>query len=142
GGGGRRRECTRFLPRAKRSDPWRCYERVRVSTPMSETNGAPPRPEGPRWSPRTWVDLLVWRWKLYGPVKGPERRGYWFWGPTVAFVLLIELLAALSSSFKDAIPWPTISSTVGHLEKRWDWVAVVVVGLLTVGAFHAIAYRS
>jgi hypothetical protein len=57
-------------------------------------------------------------------------------------VLLVELLAALSSSFKDAIPWPTISSTVGHLEKRWDWVAVIVVGLLTVVAFHAIAYRS
>jgi hypothetical protein len=84
----------------------------------------------------------VWRWRLYGPVRGPERRGYWFWGPTTAFVLLIELLAALSSSFKNAIPWPTISSTVGHLEKRWDWVAVIVVGLLTVVTFHAIAYRA
>jgi hypothetical protein len=121
---------------------------VSVGTPPSERSSAVahsaelPRPDGPRWSPRTWIKLLVWRWKLYGPVLGPERRGYWFWGPTTGFVLLVEMLAALSSSFKDAIPWPTISSTVGHLEKRWDWVAVIVVGLLTVVAFHAIAYRA
>ena len=98
--------------------------------------------QGSRWSPATWIRILVWRWRLYGPVEGPERRGYWFWGPTVLFVLLVELLAALSASVKNAFPWPTISSTVGHLEKRWDWVAVIVVGLITVVAFHAIAYRN
>ena len=79
---------------------------------------------------------------LYGAVEQPERRGYWFWGPTVGVVLLVELLAALSASVKNAIPWHTISSTTGHLEKRWDWVAVIVVGLITVVAFHAIAYRG
>jgi hypothetical protein len=104
--------------------------------------GAPRYPHGSRWSPVTWIRILVWRWKLYGPLKGAERRGYWFWGPTVLFVLLVELLGALSASFKNAIPWPTISSTVGHLEKRWDWVAVIVVGLITVVAFHAIAYHA
>jgi hypothetical protein len=104
--------------------------------------GVPPYPPGSRWSPATWIRILVWRWRLYGPVKGAERRGYWFWGPIVLFVLLVELLAALSASLKNAIPWPTISSTVGHLEKRWDWVAVIVVGLITVVAFHAIAYRA
>jgi hypothetical protein len=90
----------------------------------------------------TWIRLLVWKWKLGGTAEPAERRGYWFWIPIVVTILVIELLGALSSSFNNAIPWPTISSTVGHLEKRWDWVAVIVVGLITVVAFHAIAYRG
>jgi hypothetical protein len=109
---------------------------------LVDRNGAPSYPGGSRWWPGTWLRILVWRWKLYGPVEQPERRGYWFWGPTVGVVLTVELLAALSASVKNAIPWPTISSTIGHLEKRWDWVAVIVVGLITVVAFHAIAYRA
>ena len=52
----------------------------------------------------------------------------------------IELLGVLSSSFNNAIPWPTISSTIGHLEKRWDFVGIIVVGLITAAAFHAVAY--
>ena len=103
------------------------------------TDGPPP---GSRWSPVTWWRILKWRWRLYGPVEGPERRGYWFWLPIIFLVLLLEVLAAVSSSVRDAIPWPTISSTVGHLEKRWDWVAVIVVGLITIIAFHVFAYRS
>jgi hypothetical protein len=98
-------------------------------------------PSGSRWSPRTWMRILKWRWKLYGPVTDAERRGYWFWLPVVLFVLLIELLGALSATFKDAIPWPTISSTIGHLEKRWDWVAVIVLGLITIVALHVVAYH-
>jgi hypothetical protein len=100
------------------------------------------RPKGPWWSPKTWFLILRWRWNLYGPVGPIEMRGYGFWGPVVTLVLLIELLAALSNSFKNAFPWPTISSTVGELEKRWDWVGVIVVGLLAVGLFQAIAYRD
>jgi hypothetical protein len=73
---------------------------------------------------------------------GEERRGYLFWGPVILLVLGVELLGALSQSFKNWIPWPTISSTVGHLEKRWDWVAVIVVGLLSAVAFHALATRK
>jgi hypothetical protein len=103
---------------------------------------APPSPRGSRWSPRTWFRILKWRWKLYGPVGRLELRGYGFWGPVVALVLLIELLAALSKSFKNAFPWPTISSTVGELEKRWDWVGVIVVGAIAIAVFQAFAYRD
>jgi len=115
--------------------------------PQAPTSGhgteprSAPRPKGPWWSPKTWFLILKWRWSLYGPVEPVERRGYGFWGPVVALVLLIELLAALSKSVKNAFPWPTISSTVGELEKRWDWVGVVV-GLIAVGLFQAIAYRD
>jgi len=89
-----------------------------VESPGVADEGAPPHPSGSRWSPVTWLRLLEWRWMLYGAVEQPERRGYWFWGPTVGVVLLVELLAALSASVKNAIPWPTISSTTGHLEKQ------------------------
>jgi hypothetical protein len=101
-----------------------------------------PRPEGAWWWPWTWIRLLSWHWRLGGPVTEKERRGYQFWGPTVLLVLGVELLGSLSESFKNWIPWPTISATVGHLEKRWDWVAVIVVGLLTAVAFQALASRK
>ena len=57
-------------------------------------------------------------------------------------MLGVELLGALSETFENWIPWPTISGTVGHLEKRWDFVAVIVVGLLSTVAFHALATRA
>jgi hypothetical protein len=98
-------------------------------------------PEGP-WSPVAWWRAIVGNWKAEGPVEPRERRGYWFWGPTILIILTVELLGALSSTFKDKIPWPTISGTVGHLEKRWDWVAVIVVGVIAATAFQALAYKA
>ena len=85
---------------------------------MPLVDGRPLPPAGSRWWPGTWLRLLVWRWRLGGKVEPEERRGYWFWLPIVVTILVIELLGVLSSSFNNAIPWPTISSTIGHLEKR------------------------
>jgi hypothetical protein len=98
-------------------------------------------PEVP-WSPVAWWRAIARNWQAEGPVEPRERRGYWFWGPTVLIILAVELLGALSSTFKNKIPWPTISSTVGHLEKRWDWVGVIVVGVITATAFQALAYKA
>lgn len=109
--------------------------------PRAERRRALTRPSGPWWWPPTWIRLLIWYWKLGGAVTPEERRGYLFWGPTILLVLGVELLGALSDWFENWIPWPTISGTVGHLEKRWPWVAVVVVGLLSAVAFHALAPR-
>jgi len=100
------------------------------------------RPHGPWWSPATWIRLLVWHWRQAGPVTKEERRGYLFWVPTIVLVLGFEVLAALSRTLRDWIPWPTISSTVGHLEKRWPIVAVLVVGLIAAVAYHALAARE
>jgi hypothetical protein len=94
------------------------------------------------WSPVAWWRAIVRNWNAEGPVEPRERRGYWFWGPTILIILAVELLGALSSTFKDKIPWPTISGTVGHLEKRWDWIAVIVVGVITATAFQALAYKA
>ena len=98
-------------------------------------------PEVP-WSPVAWWRAIARNWQAEGPVDPRERRGYWFWGPTILIILAVELLGALSSTFKNKIPWPTISSTVGHLEKRWDWVGVIVVGVITATAFQALAYKA
>ena len=62
--------------------------------------------------------------------------------PILAFIFLTEILAAASKTLKNAIPWPTISSTVGHLEARWPIVAVLVVGGIAAVAFHAVADPS
>jgi hypothetical protein len=77
-----------------------------------------------------------------GPLSGRERQGYIVWGLVASVIGAVEILGAVSSSLKNSIPWPTISSTVGHLEARWSFVAVLVVALITVAAFFAVAYRE
>jgi hypothetical protein len=51
-----------------------------------------------------------------------EKIGYIFWGVLALFVAIPELVAAGWH-----VPWPTISETVGHLEKHHHWVRVLVV---------------
>lgn len=71
-----------------------------------------------------------------------ERNGYWFWGLIALFIGVPEVLAALSKTLRADIPWPTISSLVGReLERRHHWVALVVMGVIVVVAYHAATYR-
>jgi hypothetical protein len=86
----------------------------------------------------TLVKWVTWPWRAVrrawswlkrtflaaGPVLVKERHGYVFCGPIVIAILVVELLGSLSESFDDVIPWPTISTTVGHLEDRWAEVGV------------------
>ena len=69
-----------------------------------------------------------------------EKLGYLVWGPIALVIGVTEILAALSKTLQNAIPWPTISSTVGHLESRHHWVSVLVVAAIAAAAFHAVAY--
>ena len=70
------------------------------------------------------------------------RRGYWFWGPVVAAILVTEAVGALSGWLEDrldfTIAWPTISQTVGHLQELWSGAAVIVVAVIAAFAFHAL----
>lgn len=71
-----------------------------------------------------------------------ERNGYWFWGLVSAFVAVPEVLAALSTSLRADIPWPTISNLIGrNLERRHHWVALVVMGAIVLVAYHAATYE-
>jgi hypothetical protein len=69
-----------------------------------------------------------------------ERWGYVVWGIVGAFIAIPEILAALSKTLNNGIPWPTISATIGHLESRWDLVAVGVVALIVIVAVRAVVY--
>src|SRR5207244_3131127 len=110
------------------------------------TVGGVAAPAGPRPRRRFWLwRVLLWPFRNFfapGPLSGREKQGYLVWGPTAALIATIELLGAFSSSLKNSIPWPTISSTVGHLETRWSWVAVIVVASIAVIVFLAVKYRS
>ena len=71
-----------------------------------------------------------------------ERNGYWFWGLMALFIGVPEVLAALSRTLKADIPWPTISNLVGrHLERHHHWVALLVMGVIVVVAYHAATYK-
>ena len=73
-------------------------------------------------------------------MQAKEKLGYLVWGPIALVIGVTEILAALSKTLQNAIPWPTISSTVGHLEARYHWVSVLVVAAIATVAFHAVAY--
>jgi hypothetical protein len=79
-----------------------------------------------------------------GHVKRAEKNGYRFWGPVVAAILVTEVLGALADWLHRRtlleIKWPTISSTVGHLETLSPILAVLVVGGIAAVAFEAVTY--
>lgn len=67
-----------------------------------------------------------------------ELQSYVIWGPVVFVVAGVEILGAASGwlerhlhwNIHDVVRWPTISSTVGHLETRWPAVAALVVAVV------------
>jgi hypothetical protein len=74
------------------------------------------------------------------------RSGYLFWGPMAAVIFVMEILGIgrvqerLKEWLDVEIPWPTISTTVGHLAERWSLVYVAVVGVIAAIGFYALAY--
>jgi hypothetical protein len=71
-------------------------------------------------------------------VTRSEAWGYGVWGAMGVVVAVPELWAAAGG---DDSLWPTISSTVGHLEDRWAEVALAPVALIAVAAFSLLRYR-
>jgi len=74
-----------------------------------------------------------------GSLAPEERAGYAFWGPVLVVGLLLELLGAMSGWIRGAIPWPTLSATIAHLEALHGWVAAVVAAVIAAVAFQALA---
>lgn len=92
-----------------------------------EPVGAPTvsdKPEG--------VKPLAGRWRNIG------RREWWGYGVWFLVALVIAI-PEISAAWRK-VPWPTISGTVGHLEYRWSWVALIVVALVVSAGFHAVRY--
>src|SRR6266516_4313884 len=54
----------------------------------------------------------------------------------------VELGGALSGAFRSFIPWPTFSTTIGHIEDGASWVGVIVVGVIAMVAYRAATHDS
>jgi hypothetical protein len=81
-----------------------------------------------------------WFWKKFSDATPEDVRGYQFWGPVALVVLTAELLGLGKIASFDY--WPTISTTIGHLQDgdgRWG---LLVVGLIALAGFYAIAYQK
>ena len=87
---------------------------------------------------------MVWLEREFlaaGRVGNVEKNGYRFWGPVIGAIALTELLGALADWLDQRtildVKWPTLSSTVGHLETQSPILAVLVVGTIAAVAFEA-----
>ena len=74
----------------------------------------------------------------FGDVTRSEGWGYAVWGAMGVVVAVPELWAVGKS---DSFPWPTISTTVGHLEHRWPVVALVPVALIVMAGYSALTVK-
>jgi membrane protein implicated in regulation of membrane protease activity len=76
------------------------------------------------------------------PHLSTDVQGYLYWIPTILILLAFEVMGAITSWFGNAIPWPTLSMTVGHLEKLWDITAIVVVGVIAAALYYTLAHKG
>jgi hypothetical protein len=93
--------------------------------------------------PGRWLER---EFRAAGHVTRVEKNGYRFWGPVVAAILVAEVLGAAADWLHRRaifdVKWPTISSTVGHLETLSSILAALVVGLIAAVAFEALTYPT
>jgi hypothetical protein len=113
--------------------------------------GTPPGRVEQQMSLLKWV-LRLWPVRLvrtagsriiagYKQAPLEEKHGYRFWGPVALLIAFFEIGAATAKWWRGRpADWPTISSAVGHLETSYHAVAVVVVAVITLTAFYALAY--
>jgi hypothetical protein len=88
------------------------------------------------WLAKWWANLKA-GWAAGGPLTKVQRRGFIFWLPVGLVFGAVELAGALSGAFRNFIPWPTFSTTIGHIEDAASWVGVIVVGVIAMVAYRA-----
>jgi hypothetical protein len=77
-------------------------------------------------------------YKLLRPIETRrEGLGYLVWGAALLVFAVPELWAAADGHK----PWPTLSDTVGTIERHHDWAAILVVAVLVFGAMHAVRVK-
>jgi hypothetical protein len=77
-------------------------------------------------------------YKLLRPLETRrEALGYLVWGAGLLVFAVPEIWAAADGHK----PWPTLSDTVGTLERQHDWAAILVVAVLVFGAMHAVRVK-
>lgn len=92
----------------------------------------------------TWRKVLRGLWLLvpafirgylgarFSDVTRSEASGYAVWAAMGVVIGVPEIWAAIAGS--DFV-WPTISTTVGHLQDRWPVVALIPVGLIAMAGY-------
>jgi hypothetical protein len=95
--------------------------------------------------------VLAWLWRRlpgrvrrflqarFGDVTRSEASGYAVWGAMGVVIGVPEIWAAAAGS--DFI-WPTISTTVGHLQDRWPVVALGPVALIVIAGYSVFRFRA
>jgi len=74
----------------------------------------------------------------FGDVTKSEGWGYAVWGAMGLVIAVPELWAVGKDS---DFAWPTISTTVGHLEDRWPAVALIPVALIVMAGYSALRFK-
>jgi len=88
---------------------------------------------GPGWLRRAW-------WKdRFSNVTSAEKWGYWVWGVMGVVIATPELWAASQGCESR---WPTISTTIGHLQSRAHIVALIPVALIVLAGYFALRFES
>jgi hypothetical protein len=71
-------------------------------------------------------------------VSRTEAWGYAVWGAMGVVIAVPEVWAAIGG---ETSRWPTISTTIGHLEERWPIVALAPVALIAGLGYQLLRYK-
>jgi hypothetical protein len=72
-------------------------------------------------------------------VSRSEATGYAVWAAMGVVVGVPEIWAAIAG---DDFYWPTISTTIGHLQERWPVVALLPVAAIVMGGYSVYRVRA
>lgn len=74
----------------------------------------------------------------FGDVSKSEAWGYAVWSAMGVVIAVPELLAAAGGN---NFLWPTISTTVGHLQERWPVLTLIPVALIVMAGYSVLRIR-
>jgi len=74
----------------------------------------------------------------FGDVRRSEAWGYAVWSAMGVVIAVPELLAAAGGN---NFLWPTISTTVGHLQDRWPVLTLIPVALIVMAGYSVLRVR-
>jgi hypothetical protein len=103
----------------------------------------PPTEVSHAWLRRLWALVPAWiRRPLearFRDVTKSEALGYAVWCAMGIVVGVPEIWAAIAG---DDFYWPTISTTIGHLQERWPVVALLPVAVIAFGGYSVFRVRT
>jgi hypothetical protein len=93
---------------------------------------------GAGWVVARWTKLTEFLRARFQGTKEDELWSYAVWGAMGLAVGVPEITAAIKGH---NFVWPTISTTIGHLEDFWPIVALAPVAIIMIGAYSMLIIR-